>query len=275
MPEGPEIQRAADKIARVLEGEMLTHVKINWPALQDYQETWTGRTIVSIRARGKALLTEFDNGDVLYTHNQLYGRWVTRRTHQEPRSNRSLRLAFFTEKGSAYLYSATDLEVWSTDTVSQQPYVAKLGPDILDENLTTRKLKKRLMDKAFRNRQLVTLYLDQHFLAGPGNYLRSEILFCAGVHYRKKPGQLTSEQLTGLARETLKLSQRAYEQQGVTVDSKMVKKLKAQGQKKRGYRHYVFAREGKACRICESDTVVKVRVSGRSVFFCPTCQPED
>ena len=274
MPEGPEIQRAADKIARVLVGEKLQEVRINWPSIEDYVDTWVGRTIVSIKAKGKALLTELDNGDVLYTHNQLYGRWLTRKTHEEPSSRRSLRIAFRTCKGGAYLYSATDLEVWSKETISDQPYVAKLGPDILDENLTTRRLKKRLTEKAFRNRQLVTLYLDQSFLAGPGNYLRSEILFCAGVHFRTKPRQLEAKQLTRLARETLKISQRAYEQQGVTVEAGLVKKLKAQGLRKRGYRHYVFGREGKDCRICRMDTIVKVRVSGRSVFFCPTCQPE-
>ena len=272
MPEGPEIQRAADSLARILVGQRLNSVKVCVPALQGYESRWKGETVLSVTARGKALLTRFSNDDVLYSHNQLYGRWVTRRSDKEPSSNRSLRLAFFTEKGSAYLYSATDIEVLEPESLCEQPYLAKLGPDVLDKNTTVRTVSARLRAKAFRNRQLASLLLDQGFLAGPGNYLRSEILFCAGIHPRSKPSQLSSEALTVLSRCTLELSQRAYKQAGVTVEAELWKRLKAGGLRKRDYRHYVFAREGKPCRLCREAVIQRLNISSRSVFLCPRCQ---
>ena len=272
MPEGPEIQRACDKIARVLKREKLEKVEVEWPALEEFEQIWQGATIVDLRARGKALLTFFDTGDILYTHNQLYGRWLTRTTHKRPASSRSLRLAFYTRKGSAFLYSATDLEVLSQEEIPQHKYLSSLGPDILDETLRPARIKKRLLEKRFRNRQLAGLYLDQSFLAGPGNYLRSEILFIAGVHPRLKPSQLSEEQLKRLARTTLLVSRRAYETGGVTTEPKLEKRLKAEGERRRTRRHYVFGREGKLCRVCEQEEVEKVTISSRSVFFCPACQ---
>lgn len=272
MPEGPEIQRAADALARILVGQDLRSVKVCVPALEGYESRWTGQTVVSVKARGKALLTHFSNDDVLYSHNQLYGRWVTRRSDKEPSSNRSLRLAFFTEKGSAYLYSATEIEVLEPDSLHEQPYLAKLGPDVLDKETSSRFLSARFRSKTFRNRQLASLLLDQGFLAGPGNYLRSEILFCAGIHPRAKPSQLSSKGLNRLSRCTLELSQRAYKQAGVTVDAPLWKSLKEAGLRKRDYRHYVFGREGKTCRLCREGVILRIDISSRSVFLCPQCQ---
>lgn len=272
MPEGPEIQRACDKVARVLKGEELLEVRIPWSDLTSYQSEWEGCTVKDVRARGKALLTYFDNGDILYSHNQLYGRWLTRKSGKEPDSNRSLRVALVTPKGGAFLYSATDLEVLAENELRTHSYIGSLGPDILDSELTEEDLAERLMSKSFRNRQLASLYLDQKFLAGPGNYLRSEILFCSGVHPRQKPSSLSEKRVLGLAHQTLLLAQRAYKKKGHCVDPELSERLKESGERNRSRRYYVFGREGKSCRICEDGVVEKVKISSRSVFYCPVCQ---
>lgn len=273
MPEGPEIKRVADKVGRVLVGAKLQEVQTHWPALEGYADSWKGLEVASVSARGKALLTRLENGDILYSHNQLYGRWVTRRDGKQPASTRTLRLALRTEKGAAHLFSATDIEVLQEPELSRHYYLSKLGPDILDPDLKPGEISRRLNSKEFRNRQLAGLLLDQGFLAGPGNYLRSEILFISGVHPRRKPRDLDPALRLKLARTILKISQRAYEKAGVTTEDKLAKKLKAQGQRRRQYRHYVFGRKGQPCRLCETE-IVKDLISSRSVFFCPNCQSE-
>lgn len=272
MPEGPEIQIACDKIARVLKGEKVVELSIPWEPLSSYQEQWSGIKITDLKARGKALLTYFETGDILYTHNQLYGRWVVRKNGKEPQSSRTLRLGFRTSKGAAFLYSATDLEVLMENELSTHKYLGALGPDILDPKTTTAKVVKRLQSKSFRNRQLAGLYLDQHFLAGPGNYLRSEILFCSQVHPKRKPSQLSVEALKRLAQTTLKISRRAYKTKGITTEASLEKRLKSEGERRRTRRHYAFGRAGSKCRVCEIATIEKIKVSSRSVFFCPVCQ---
>lgn len=273
MPEGPEIQIACDKLRRVLQGEKVKEISLPWEPLQDYSGRWLGCRIEKLQARGKALLTFFCNGDILYSHNQLYGRWLTRKNGVEPKSNRSLRVALITDKGGAFLYSATDLEVLTEGELDKHPYLKKLGPDILEPGLKAGHISRRLQSKRFRNRQLASLYLDQSFLAGPGNYLRSEILFAASLHPRSKPSRLESKQRLELARKTLELSQRAYRTKGFTVPSELAEKLKSRGLPRRARRHYVFGREGRLCHRCGESEVGKMVISSRSVFYCPTCQP--
>ena len=108
MPEGPEIKRAADKIAAILDGEIIDRCFIQPAGLRRYRPVLTGARVEAVRPRGKALLTRFDNGLTLYSHNQLYGRWYTTRRDKQPSTNRSLRIALHTKTHSAWLYSASD-----------------------------------------------------------------------------------------------------------------------------------------------------------------------
>ena len=111
MPEGPEIRLAADRVASILLGEKITAADFGLPALKRFEKRLTGARVVAVDTRGKAMLTRFDNGLTLYSHNQLYGRWYTMRQKRMPKTNRSLRVALHTETGSALLYSASDIEV--------------------------------------------------------------------------------------------------------------------------------------------------------------------
>jgi endonuclease VIII len=273
MPEGPEIRRVADQIGRVLTGYTLVKVKAPYLTVQDFAQQWVGCRVLSVTPRGKALLTRLDNDDIIYSHNQLYGRWLTRKTEKEPSSNRSLRLALVSRGGAAYLYSATDIEVLKEQDIPHHPYLAKLGPDILDPDVTVAKVSKRLAHSSYRGRQLAALLLDQNFMAGPGNYLRSEILFDCGLHPRLRPKDLTVPKRTGLARAILRISKRAYQHAGITTEPKLAKRLKNAGERRRHYRHYVFGRTGLPCRTCSGE-IVREDISSRSVFYCPECQPD-
>jgi endonuclease-8 len=271
VPEGPEIRLAADRIARVLVGETIEDATFAFPALKRYERRVKGATVTAIDTRGKAMLTRFDNGLTLYSHNQLYGRWYTCRRGEPPSTSRSLRVALHTGTHSALLYSASDVEILTPKTIDRHPFLTRVGPDILDESLTPDAVAERLMDDRFRNRGLGGLYLDQAYLAGIGNYLRSEILFVAGEHPASKPSELDRRALKKLARDTLAISRRSYRTRGVTVTPTLASSLKRKGQTYRQYRFWVFGREDRPCHRCAS-TIVRMDVSSRGLFYCPSCQ---
>ncbi len=272
MPEGPEIRLAADRIAKALVGKAMDDVELVPPALRPQQKLLLGATVTAIDTRGKAMLTRFDNGLTLYSHNQLYGKWYVTRRDRPPKTGRSLRVALHTTYHSAWLYSASDIELLDEDAVNQHPFLTRLGPDVLDPVLRPVDIRKRLEDLRFRRRSLAALYLDQAFLAGIGNYLRSEILFSGGVYPFDRPIDLDRTSLTRLASATLRVSRRAYKNRGVTVTQSAVAPLKKAGQRYPEYRHWVFARPGTTCRVCDTP-IEKHSVSGRSLFLCPECQP--
>lgn len=272
MPEGPEIRLAADKIARVLVDNTIEAVGFGLPQLKRFEKELSGNIVRSVDTRGKAMLTRFDNGLTIYSHNQLYGRWYTVRRPRMPRTNRQLRIELCTESHKALLYSASDIDVLDDDELLTHPFLSRVGPDILERTLTQQQIVERLCDPAFRKRALGSLYLDQRFLAGNGNYLRSEILWAAGLEPSRKPAGLAAGELETLAKETLRIARRSYRTRGVTVAPALAKRLKADGLTYQGYRFYAFGREGLPCHRC--DTLVERRTMGsRNLFVCPTCQP--
>src|SRR3546814_6252083 len=75
MPEGPEIRRAADRLAKAVVGERLVSDWFAFPALNRFEKSLRAAVIKSITPHGKALLTRFENGWTLYRHNQLNVVW--------------------------------------------------------------------------------------------------------------------------------------------------------------------------------------------------------
>ena len=272
MPEGPEIRRAAMRIDKVLRGREAEVVDFAQPHLRRYGSVLSGQQIDWVSSRGKALLTRFSNGLTLYSHNQLYGRWYIVRRDQLPATNRTLRVAIHTATQSALLYSASDIEVLTPETLPLQKYLARLGPDALDDRVHWRDIVALLQSPQFRRRTLAALYLDQGFVAGIGNYLRSEILFEARVNPFDRPCDLTRGQLGRLARATLDLTRQSLATAGITNKPSRVARARRAGLSRRHYRFAIFDRQGEACFGCKNP-VQRLDVSGRRIYMCITCQP--
>jgi len=97
MPEGPEIRRAADRVSNRLVGQEIEKIKLHYPPIRDFQQVLAQSQVVSVTTRGKAMLTRFDCGLSMYSHNQLYGRWTVNRRSTELKWGRALRAEFLTE----------------------------------------------------------------------------------------------------------------------------------------------------------------------------------
>ena len=271
MPEGPEIRRAADEIARVLADKVITTVQFGLPALKREAARLRGHRVVEVETRGKALLTHFEHGWSIYSHNQLYGIWRICRGHDLPPSSRSLRLLLQTAEHSALLYSASDISVWRTEDLSRHPFLARIGPDIMNSELTWRDIASRLAAREFTNRSLASLYLDQAFLAGVGNYLRTEILFDAGLHPRRRASGLGRGERGRLARSTLRISRRSYETGGITLAPRLMRSLASAGKPYETRRFAAFGRTGLPCYRC-GNPVSRHEVGSRRIYWCTGCQ---
>lgn len=272
MPEGPEIRLAADSVGAAIEGSALERVFFAFTRLKAWEPSLTGRRVDSVATRGKAMLIRV--GDVtIYSHNQLYGRWFTTRNRRPPNTSRQLRLGLETAAGAAWLYSASAIEVLAEGTEDTYPPLARLGPDPLDAAVTAADLRARLRAPRFSGRQLAGLYLDQGFLAGIGNYLRSEILWHARAHPAARPRDLPGSAVAALARASLLLPRRSYATRGVTRDARSAARLRAAGATRGRWRFQVFGQAGQPCPRCD-EPVVREDWTSRRLYRCPACQPE-
>jgi len=271
MPEGPEIKRAADEIAKAIAHQPLTSLSFAFEHLKPYEPILAKEQIWAVQPKGKALLIRFQNQLSIYSHNQLYGKWFIQKSGVYPSTNRQLRLAIHTQKKSALLYSASDISVLTIEQIAVHPFLSRLGPDVLDDATTLEQVRERFLDKRFYRRALTGLLLDQGFLCGLGNYLRSEVLFVAKVHPSYRPINCIPEQILGLAEGAIAVSRQSYLTKGITNNLEIAANLKQQGYPFREYRHYVFNREGKPCFICGTE-ILKQLAGGRRIYFCPNCQ---
>ncbi|MCU0565534.1 MAG: endonuclease VIII [Oculatellaceae cyanobacterium Prado106] len=271
MPEGPEIRQAADQLEQALCDRPITELFFAFEHLKRYESAFVGEQVTAVRTRGKGMVICCTNQLYIYSHNQLYGRWYVRSLHSYPPTNRQLRLAIHNAKKSALLYSASEIEVLDEIGLIHHPFLSKIEVDVLDQAVTVEQLGDRLSSKRFHRRALPSLLLDQQFIGGLGNYLRSEILFVARVHPTLRPIDCSPEQIQSLAQAVLLVCQQSYRTKGITNDLELAMQLKAQGHKRSFYRHFVFNRENRPCWVC-GVAIVKETLAGRRLYYCPHCQ---
>ena len=270
MPEGPEVRRQADRLAKALVGRPLAEVWFEPARLKVWEAPLRAAGVAAVQSRGKAFLLRFHDGHTLYVHHQLYGRWSVVRSGAKVAGTRTLRAALRTESTGALLWSATDVHVLDDEGLATHSYLQRLGPDVLDAATTPELVLARMEEKRFARRSLAALYLDQGFLAGVGNYLRTEVLWVAGVDPSARPAELSHAARARLAQATVHVCQRAYATGGVTNDPEGVAAGKAAGLPRRAWRHHAFGRHGKPCSRC-SGVIDRVELSGRRIYVC-ACQ---
>ncbi len=276
MPEGPEIRKAADKVGKAIINKPILKVEFGQAHLKEKETEFVGVTVEKIETYGKAMVTRFKSVDHpeglnIYTHNQLYGRWVCCPANQVPPSNRQLRLAIYTPDEWALLYSASDIFVLNDQEVLDHPFIKKIGKDVLNLATTVDFIKDRLLSESYRNRQLGGFLTEQSFVAGLGNYLRCDILFVAKIHPSKKASELSEEQINRLGQTILDLPRQSYNTASITNDLDRVEKLLAQGSSLEDARFWTFRRDGLPCYDCGT-TIVKKKMGGQACYLCENCQ---
>ena len=270
MPEGPETRRMADSLSRVVKRKKITSSKFLHPAVDSLNGDST-ILVDDVTSVGKSIIIRLSTGYSIITHNQLYGKWSIHLLKTRIKHNRKLRIEFVSGKKVARLYSATDIVLLKSKDESKHHYLKNLGPDILDDKIDERIVFDRLISKPFNNRNLGGLLLNQHFIAGLGNYLRSEILFFSGLMPFTKPKDLNDTELSNLSHSIKRVSLRAYYQHGSTIDREELSKRFGNVDNFKLIKHMVFNRKDQPCFYC-GNTIQKNFQSSRRLYYCIECQ---
>lgn len=267
MPEGPEIFLAAREVHEAVAGKA-SSLQLLYPPLAAKTRSLRGIPIKRVHARSKAMLTEFANGVVLYSHNQLYGQWVVHAA-DEPLLHKQVRLMISTAKHKAVLYSATDFAWLRAGNEDEHPYIAKLGPEVLSDEVSAAQIAQRIA--AFPRRVIADALLDQHVLAGLGNYLRADILLVAKINPLRKINTLQPQELLRIAKACKTLTQRSVKRQGVVRPWAQYLAARKAGEDYEAARFYAFDREGAPCWECATP-IARITQGGRGLFYCSQCQ---
>jgi formamidopyrimidine-DNA glycosylase len=272
MPELPEVETVMRGLAPVWQGQRFTRVVANRPDLrrplpEALGQRLTGAIVVRLGRRAKYGLVETDRGDTLIIHLGMSGRMRvdpdTLWKHDH--------VVFETANGRVVAFNDArrfgSLDLVPTADVAGHPLIANIGPEPLGDAFGLPLLQRIFADRLAPAKAIL---LDQRLIAGLGNIYVCEALYRAGIHPETPGARVTAAQLARLAPAIPAVLQEAIAAGGSTLRDH------AAPDGTLGYFQKDFAvygREGEACAACTTP-VARIVQSGRSSFFCPSCQPK-
>jgi formamidopyrimidine-DNA glycosylase len=280
MPELPEVETVRRGLLPAMEGRLIERAEVNrpdlrWPLPERMVERLTGARVLALRRRSKYILADLSTGETLLIHLGMSGRMLVSGItlgaffHEHPAPEKHDHVVLHLEGGARVTFNDARrfgaMDLLPTATAESHPLLAEIGPEPLGNAFNGSYLAARLKG---RNTPIKSALLDQHLVAGLGNIYVCETLYRAGIHPARRAADVANPQdLVPIIRDVLA---EAIEAGG----SSLKDYRRTDGEL--GYFQKAFAvygREGEPCLTpgCTS-IIARIVQSGRSSFFCPTCQ---
>ncbi len=287
MPELPEVETVCRQLGPELAGRRVEALEVldgRWcrpvPAAK-LEAAIEGATIEGLGRRGKYLLLGLDGGRTLVMHLRMTGNLVLvegeekldpsegRRLYEAERSTseRHLRARFTLDDGRQLWFTDPRRfgEAFLIDDADLDARFAKLGVEPFSDQFTPEALGQMA---AGRTAPLKSFLLDQSRIAGVGNIYADEALFRARLHPLSPAGSMKPEHLEALHGAVIAALEAGIDGGGASIDDYR----DGRGEKGTMQDEFlVHTRAGEPCPRCDG-TIVRIVVSGRSTYYCPSCQ---
>ena len=271
MPELPEVETIKNELASSVVGRCINGVTLNWegmvayPSAKKFCQGILGKRIVGLKRRGKYLIFNLDNGDLLIIHLKMTGALILGNdlSHQPEYTRAVIRL----DNGDC-VYFRDPRKFGKMRLVKDgTDIIGKLGIEPLEDSFKTGTLVK-LLSK--RKAPVKMVLLDQTVIAGIGNMYADEALFAAKIHPLRRADSLSYEEIGSLYRAIRKVLRAAIVSKGASVNTY----YRPDGGK--GTAHFYFKvahRRGENCYKC-GEPLEYIKVRNRGTYFCRQCQPK-
>jgi endonuclease-8 len=271
VPEGDSLARIAVALRPHLAGRTVTlaRARLPGPAIARV----VGKRIEAVDTAGKNLLIRFDDGLELRTHLGLHGSWHRYRPGEAWRRPASRASLILEVPGAiAVCFDAPVVELFERRTEPLHPVLARLGPDLLADDVDLDAVVARLADPVNAEREIGEALLDQRVMAGLGNVYKSEVLFLERTDPFMRIAMLDRPGLRAIverARELLVFNAREGAPAGraTTIDPRSGARLAPT-------LLWVYRRTGRPCHRCGAliQSVPQGRELPRTTYWCPRCQ---
>jgi formamidopyrimidine-DNA glycosylase len=287
MPELPEVETVCRQLEPEIEGHRIEALEVldpRWcrptpPAV--LEAAVEGERIEGLGRRGKYLLLALEGERTLVMHLRMTGNLILvegeskldpsegRRLYEGERSvsERRLRARFQLDDGRQLWFTDPRRfgEAFLIDDADLDQRFAKLGVEPFSDAFTAEALGEIA---AGRTVPLKSFLLDQSGVAGVGNIYADEALFRARLHPLSPAGSMKPEHLEALRDAVVAALEAGIDGGGASIDDYR----DGRGEKGTMQDEFlVHTREGEACPRCGGE-IVRIVVSGRSTYCCPSCQ---
>ena len=287
MPELPEVETVRRGLAPVMEGRRILAARINRPDLRfpfpdNFSERLSGAVVERLERRAKYLLAHLSSGETLLMHLGMSGRFTIESAMgtgkdvaafvYAPGGNPKHDHAVFEMEGGARVIFNDPrrfgfMALFATDAMAEQSFLSGLGPEPLGNAFSPAYLDGALKGK---RSPIKMALLDQRVVAGLGNIYVCEALWRAGISPRRLAASIPGQRSARLVPHIRDVLTEAIEAGGTTLRDF------AATDGALGYFQHSFAvygREGEPCKAGrEHGPIQRIVQSGRSTFFCASCQ---
>ena len=260
MPEGDTIHHAARRIGAVLAGHVPDEITTPHPRFgrDRWPQRLAGRRVEAADALGKHLLLRFEGGLVVHSHLRMTGAWrVLRRGERWPRSARSAWLVLRRGEVEVVQFNGPVLELLTAARARGDPRLASLGPDLVASRPFDEARFLRRLRQDDPSRTLGDVLLDQHVVAGIGNFWKSEACWRAGIDPWRRIADVADEEALAVVRGVRPLMQESA------------------GHGRQDAFRTIYGRAGLPCPRCGAPALIQARGQGddnRTTYWCPVCQ---
>ena len=280
MPELPEVETVRRGLAPAMEGQIIAKADVNrpnlrWPFPQNMAGRLSGQRVERLRRRSKYILADLASGETLLIHLGMSGRMTVsgdplgQFVHDHPATEKHDHVVFHMDNGARITFNDPRrfgaMDLFATN--ASHPLLDVLGPEPLGNDFN----EAHLID-AFegKNSPVKSALLDQRIVSGLGNIYVCETLYRGGVSPKRKAGNIASKRVGSLVPIIRDVLSDAIAAGGSTLNDFR------QADGELGYFQHsfdVYGREGEPCNTegCSSQ-IARIVQSGRSSFYCPTCQ---
>jgi formamidopyrimidine-DNA glycosylase len=294
MPELPEVETIVRDIRPVIIGKMISGLVIrpkaqsnlmNVDAQTFYEHTMT-QIVVTVVRKGKYIIIPLDNDAAIVMHLGMTGKVLVRDVPDVDFDQR-FTSDNFVDRHTHFLMELTDPSgedadielhfndvrlfghIWLVPNMEDIndipiPGLKELGPDAL--GITIQEFSQIMRTRA----SIKSVLLDQKKIAGVGNIYADEACFSAGVRPTRKGASLSKEE-----RAKLWLAVKTVLKEGLKYRGSSVSDYTDASGTAGSFQehHRVYQKTGQKCVDCQ-DKIQKIKLSGRSTHFCPSCQSE-
>jgi formamidopyrimidine-DNA glycosylase len=290
MPELPEVETVRRGLEPTLKGKTLVRVEARRPDLRfafpaRFVERLEGATVTSLDRRAKYLVAYLNTEEALIMHLGMSGRFsiVDERgvlafddyayhTGADPKHDH---VVLHVETGAKVIYNDPRrfgfMDIVPTTSLEKSKHFAAMGPEPLGNHFSADHLANAL---ATKKSPIKSALLDQSNVAGLGNIYVCEALFRAQISPMRLSNTLTGSEIAALAEAI-----RAVLIEAIDAGGSTLRDFAAADGSLGGFqeRFDVYGREGLPCPrspVAETahEPIHRTVQSGRSSFYCPTCQ---
>jgi len=282
MPELPEVETVMRGMEPAMQGAVIAKAQVNrpdlrWPFPPNMAARLTGARVMALNRRSKYILIDLDTRETLLIHLGMSGRILIsgdpqgQFLHEHPIAEKHDHVVFDMANGARITFNDPRrfgaMDLIETASLKDHKLLASLGPEPLGNSFTAETLHR-----GFANRRtpIKSALLDQRIIAGLGNIYVCEALWRTGIAPTRHAGRISAPRVASLVPAIQEILREA-----ITAGGSSLKDYRrADGEL--GYFQHAFAAYGREGEPCRKDsctgTIKRITQSGRSTFFCPSCQ---